>query len=299
MAGAPIVASTSDSHASTALVGSTSGDVSVGMTTSDAHIMQALDNRDDEIFCLRHMAQIARKRGNAYGLMDRVLRECRKKGLDLDAVLTPPSGDGGSGGDDEPGRSAHPIEILEVVNASAGYCQARTTSPSGESTFFQNAAFEMYVLSLDAVNKAYKRNDAELISLIVHQEDLATVHALMGAAWKQAAGRSGHLISVECPSPVRVWLRQQRTYVACTLRVFVLIQRDSGRVSGSIEFLPRDVELVPPELPPPSSTPPLLTQRGSESAEPDTADGELLGDLSFLNFSPSAIAELFEAHPRG
>ena len=120
---APIVASTSDSHASTALVGSTSGDVSVGMTTSDAHIMQALDNRDDEIFCLRHMAQIARKRGNAYGLMDRVLRECRKKGLDLDAVLTPPSGDGGSGGDDEPGRSAHPIEILEVVNASAGYCQ--------------------------------------------------------------------------------------------------------------------------------------------------------------------------------
>ena len=77
----------------------------------------------------------------------------------------------------------------------------------------------MYVLSLDAVNKAYKRNDAELISLIVHQEDLATVHALMGAAWKQAAGRSGHLTSVECPSPVRVWLQQQRTYVACTLRV--------------------------------------------------------------------------------
>ena len=86
---------------------------------------------------------------------------------------------------------------------------------------------------------------------------------------------------------------------ACTLRVFILIQRDSGRVSGSLEFLPRDAELVPPELPPPSSTPRLLTQRGSESAEPDTADGELLDDLPLLNFSPSAIAELFEAHRRG
>ena len=170
MAGAPIVASTSDSHASTALVGSTSGDVSVGMTTSDAHIICSTTATTRSSVC--DIWRKLRKRGNAYGRMDLCCANAERKVWTRRCAHSA-FGDGGSGGDDEPGRSAHLIEILEVGNASAGYCQARTTSPSGE-TFFQNAAFEMHVLSLDAVIKAYKRNDAELISLIVHQEDLAT-----------------------------------------------------------------------------------------------------------------------------
>lgn len=277
------------------VVGSTSGDKSVAMTSSDTsyHIVRELNQPDDEIFCLRHMAQIARKRGNAYELMGQVLCTCSDRGIDLDAVLTPPPLS-----IDDPGASAHPFEILAVVNASAGYCQARTISPSGENSFFANAAFEMDVLSNDACNRAYQRNEAEVFSLFVHADDVSVVRALLAPTWKRAAGHSGQLISADCPSEVRVWLRQQRAYTACMLRAWLLIQRDSGRVSGALELLPRDE--TPLELPPPPPLPQpppwsrVLPQPGVESAVAGAAENELLDELPLLADLPSLIAEFLD-----
>ena len=276
------------------VVGATSTDKSGALTVTDVshRILDTLAfSPDVEIFCLRHMAQIAKKR-NAYQLMERVLRTCRERGIALDAVLTPLPSDSDQG-DDDPGASPHPFEILAVVNSCAGYCFARTICPSGDNVFFSNPAFEMYVLSIDACNRAYERNEAEVISLFLHADDLTAVQVCMATTWKRAASYSGQLTSGECLA-VRVWLRRRHAYVPCTMRVWVLIQRDSGRVSAAMELLPND-EPPPLSLPPlPSSPSSLLRQLGSESAMAGATDCELFDTLSALTSSSTAFAELLD-----
>lgn len=140
--------SSGSSSGATPVFTTESGCIAPRNNDASGHIWQtaqSLHQPDLESFCLRHMAAIARRR-NAYDLMERVIATCRRKGLDLNSILTSPTADDDG---DDPGASTHPFEILSVLSASRGYCQARTVSGSGNNTFFNNAAFENDVLSLE------------------------------------------------------------------------------------------------------------------------------------------------------
>ena len=220
-----------------------SSSTSVTPTTSTAltkaadsatHIMQAVvDTKSPEVaqFALRHMAMIAKQR-NAYGLMECVVRTCEQAGIDLSSVLSP-VGDAGSDADD-----THPLEILQVVSASTGYCQARTIQGDGRHSLFNNPAFEHDILSHEACVRAYERNKEELLTLFVHAEDVAGVHALIAATWREAVSRSGQITMANGSQPVRVLHRRLRSHIPCSIRITMLITVETGRVSAALELAP-------------------------------------------------------------
>ena len=122
-------------------------------------------------FALRHMAAIAKRR-NAYNLMSTVVHACQEKGIDLKHVLEWKE-------DNQDGDlcvSTHPFEVLQVVSQAQGYCLARTLGPNGTNAFFNNAAFEHDIMSLEACNSAYEQNEREVISHFVHPDDIAAMH---------------------------------------------------------------------------------------------------------------------------
>jgi len=188
-----------------------------------------------QVFFLRHMASIARSR-NAYELMQSVVRVCKDKGIDMGSVLVP------AAGNDDTDSTSHPFEILSIVSATTGYSQARTISPSGRNAFFNNAAFEHAILSLDACNRAYERNEVEVVSLFIHADDVAYMKQQMAKSWRVACSKSGVLSSVSSNcNHVRVYLRRLGTYVECEPKFHVIVNRESGLVSAALELLPREL----------------------------------------------------------
>jgi hypothetical protein len=194
-------------------------------------------------FTLRHMAMIAQRR-NAYDLLERVIRACKERGIDLRTVLTPETHL-----DDDPDASTHPFEILHAVSTAKGYCQARTIRANGNNSFFNNAAFEHDVLSLEACNRAYERNNEQVLALFIHTDDLPTVHAFVASVWRKAACNSGQLVPSDGTARVRVWHRRLRTYMPCTMTASILIRRNTGSVSAAVELVPDDDPPAPPTSP--------------------------------------------------
>ena len=160
-------------------------------------------------FALRHMAMIAKQR-NAYGLMEGVVRACKRTGIDLLSVLSPVY----SGGDSD---DTHPLEILQTVSAARGYCQARTFQADGRHAFFNNPAFEHDILSHEACSRAYDRNKEEVLGLYTHPEDIYLVHARIAATWCKAVNNSGQLTPTDGSQKVRVYHRKMCTYVPCSM----------------------------------------------------------------------------------
>ena len=105
--------------------------------------VSAAKSTEAELFCLRHFAAIARRR-NAHGLMMECVRTCESRGFKLTDIDPPmPEDDRVSDGGRQ--ESPHPLEMLQVVSASRGYCMVRTVTRSGSNHYFVNAAFELGV----------------------------------------------------------------------------------------------------------------------------------------------------------
>ena len=103
----------------------------------------AAKSTEAELFCLRHFAAIARRR-NAHSLMMECVRTCESRGFKLTDLDPPmPNDDWVSDGGRQ--ESPHPLEMLQVVSASRGYCMVRTVTRSGSNHFVVNAAFELGV----------------------------------------------------------------------------------------------------------------------------------------------------------
>lgn len=185
-----------------------------------------------EHFCLRHMAAIARQR-NAYKLMTIVIRECQLRGIALNDVLAPV--------DEQelgPLSSFHPSETLRVMSASQGYAMCRTVSASGRNAFYTNPAFENEVISCAALEDCYARNEREVITLLIHPDDLPNVRTHMASTWRAAACSGGKLATENCGT-VRLY-NHRSVYVTCTLHVWMRIALQTGKVSIVLEFLPQN-----------------------------------------------------------
>ena len=185
-------------------------------------------------FALRHMAAIAKRR-NAYDLLSSVVMACKERSIDLTSILAPNI----DGQVDDPGTSTHPFEILQAVSEARCYCQARTVLPDGSSAFFNNAAFEHDILSLDACNRAYERNEREVIANYVHADDIPEISRFMAGLFRTAACSSGGLIKRDAPERVRIFHRRLQAYMECEMRISLLIRCDTGRVSRALELTPR------------------------------------------------------------
>ncbi len=228
------------------------------------------ESHEMQVFFLRHTASIARRR-NAYHLMEAIVRVCKEKSIDLNTVISPPS----DGLVADPGASTHPFEILQMVSASRGYCQARTIGPHGRNAYFNNGAFEHDILSVEACNSAYERNEVELMALLMHPDDLAAVHDVIARVWTLAARKDGGLATDESRGCVRVRNRRLQTYLDCTLRVSMVVQRERDIVSGAFELLPRDdAGAAAPALAESAGPVPLVAARVDSSGS--------LGDEEFL-----------------
>ena len=182
------------------------------------------------MFTLRHLAMVAKRR-NAYGLMTRVVRACKEFAVRLDDVMSEPEAS-------EPGASLHPFEILRVVSDAECYCQARTIGPDGSNSFFQNAAFEHDIMSLEACTRAYERNEREVLSYFVHPDDLFACQSCITGAWILAARHSGRLMQQESPDRIRVYHRRLQTYISCKMRSWMFIICDTGIVSLAFVLTP-------------------------------------------------------------
>lgn len=190
-----------------------------------------------EVLCLRQMTAIARSR-NAYKLMGRIIKTCYERSIDLNRVLSVPTED-----IIDAGSSVHSFEVLQAVSASAGYCSCRSVSPSGKSYFFNNAAFEHAIMSLEAIQRAYAANEAEVFSYFIHPEDMDVLRPLLGRNWRKGARKhaAGQLVIGDSSPPVRVKLRKNGEYIACHARVSIHCRLESGWFSMALELLPLDV----------------------------------------------------------
>ena len=189
-------------------------------------------------FTLRHMAMIAKRR-NAYGLLEDVVRACKEKSIDLAAVLDPAGDDA-----DDAGASTHPFEILRVVSDARGYCLARSIAQNGHNSFYNNAAFEHDVLSVEACNRIYERNERSVVEAFVHQDDMAAVNGVMAELFRAAASNSGQLTLSNGLERVCVFHLRLQTYVACSMRMWMLIRCDQGTVSSALEMTMLDEDGV-------------------------------------------------------
>ena len=206
------------------------------MTQGDSagHILRAATETNSpevEAFALRHMAAVARRR-NAYGLMAGVVRACQEMRLDLNSVLSTAVEDV----EEDLDASTHPFETLRFVSEAKGYCHLRTITPDGRNAFFNNAAFEHDILSLEVCNRTYARNEVEVLSLFIHPSDLAATHRFLAGVWRTAAVNSGRLALVESPDRVRIYHRRLQAHAECTMRIAMHIQLDVGCVSAAVEF---------------------------------------------------------------
>ena len=207
--------------------------------------VRASNSTDEVLFCLRHMASIARRR-SAYNLMSKVVDACKELDLSLQSVLEPPWPREDDSGDGDPSAlSSHPFEMLQLLSSSRGYFHMRTISPSGRNAFFANAAFEHDLASNDAMNRRYERNEGDLLSLFLHPDDMAAVHEQMSDSWSRAAHTSGKLITADTWLRVRAFQRRVGRYIDCSLRTHITCNTDTGFVSGALELLPCDAH--PPE----------------------------------------------------
>ena len=72
------------------------------------------------------------------------VRTCESRGFKL-TDLDPPMPEDDRVSDGGRQESPHPLEMLQVVSASHGYCMVRTVTRSGSNHYFVNAAFELGV----------------------------------------------------------------------------------------------------------------------------------------------------------
>ena len=111
---------------------------------------------------------------------------------------------------------------------------------SGRSAYFTNAAFEHDIMSIEACNRAYDRNEQDVLSCFIHADDCADVHALLATVFRAAACNSGQLESRALGRNARVFHRRLKDYIACHVRISMLIRCDTGCVSMAMELTPRD-----------------------------------------------------------
>ena len=198
--------------------------------------ISASGSTEAELFLLRHMATIARRR-NAHTLMMAIVRACQKRGLLLMDVLNWVS----SPEDDS--VIPHPLEILQIVSTARGYCIARTVTGSGGNYYTANAAFERDVASLDALNECYEKNETSVDSTLFHPDDLPAVERLKARGVRMCFQSDEQIVSGALDQPVRVrHLHSAHGYVECKVQVRGLMQRKTGLISHTIELLP--VELL-------------------------------------------------------
>jgi len=201
--------------------------------------VSATESAEAELFCLQHMAAIARHR-NAHTLFMECARTCEKRGLRLSDVFKFDSSP------DDDSVSPHPFEILQIVGASRGYCMARTVMPSGSNHFYSNAAFEHDVCSLEALNRAYDQNTGPAWQVFIHPEDLAAIMPLIAQLFRRAACESDTMMHGALESPVRVRRAHlDQGYFDCKLQA-AFMRKQTGLSSGVFEFLPMGVALLPP-----------------------------------------------------
>ena len=204
-------------------------DTSIGV----GHIWRAIGAANEPSvaeFTLRHFAKIARYR-NAYRPMESVVRACQENGVSLEAVFHCDRR--------QPDVSTHPHEMLRVLSESPGYCLLRTTRPNGDSNFFANPAFERNVLSMDEYRRAYDRNEwGEAAAKYLHPADHILFYETLSPLFRAAACANGTLESATGPD-VRVLHRHLNTFVACSLRLTLLIRREEDFASMAIELVPR------------------------------------------------------------
>lgn len=184
------------------------------------------------LFCLRHLVSVARQR-SAYEMMQEVIELCRNKRIALHTVLSP------SWAFDNGNRTAspHPFELLQLCSSSCGYCLTKTFSPNGTASFYTNAAFENDVLASDACKRCYESNQQCVLSLFLDDDSAARVYSCVASLWLAAAKDSGKLKSSEREELVRVRL-QHLGFIACTMRVWILIRREAGYLSITLELTP-------------------------------------------------------------
>ena len=222
----------------------------------------ASGSAEAELFLLRHMATIARRR-NAHTLMMAIVRACQKRGLLLMDVLNWVS----SPEDDS--VIPHPLEILQIVSTARGYCIARTVTGSGGNYYTANAAFERDVASLDALNECYEKNETSVDSTLFHPDDLPAVERLKARGVRMCFQSDEQIVSGALDQPVRVrHLHSAHGYVECKVQVRGIMQRKTGLISHTIELLP--VELLVKTS---SSSAPEVTRElaGAASAAKDAA----------------------------
>lgn len=201
--------------------------------------VSATESAEAELFCLQHMAAIARHR-NAHTLFMECARTCEKRGLRLSDVFKFDSSP------DDDSVSPHPFEILQMVGASRGYCMARTVMPSGSNHFYSNAAFEHDVCSLEALNRAYDQNTGPVWQVFIHPEDREAIMPLVAQLFRRAACESDKVMHGALESPVRVRRAHlDQGYLECKLQA-AFMRKQAGLSSGAFEFLPMGVALLPP-----------------------------------------------------
>jgi len=197
-------------------------------------IWQAADDvgsSDVARFTLRHFASIAIRR-NAYMLLTSVVSICKTKHFDLGSILHAP--------DDDDDASPHPYEILRTVSSAPGYCLARSVNASGRSAYFTNAAFEHDIMSISACNRAYDRNELDVLSCFIHADDCTDVHALLATVFRAAACNSGQMESLALGRTARIFHCRLKDYISCHVHISMLIRCDTGCVSVTVELTPRN-----------------------------------------------------------
>lgn len=112
-----------------------------------------------------------------------------------------------------------------------------TFSPDGNASFFTNAAFENDVFASDACKRCYESNEQTVVSLFLDDDSAARVYDCVASVWMAAARDSGKL--TPCKTMERVRLRRQHLgFIECTLCVWLLIRREIGYLSYTLELMP-------------------------------------------------------------
>lgn len=197
---------------------------------SDSIIQKAADfGPEITVFCLRHMASIAKNR-DAYQLLHTVTVQCEKLNISLASVLAPCSSP------DDTFESVHPAEVLEVVSQCSGYCMVKTFAPNGHASFFGNVAFERDVASIDSCVHCWERNERTVVSLILDEDGMAIAKLLTTSVWPYAV-RDSKLYSATAAEHVRVQHRRLGG-INCSIRMSVFAIKETGKVSEVMELVP-------------------------------------------------------------